>query len=88
MPKQELPRVDFEAEIVVAVFLGERRTGGHAIEVSKVEEHPETAQLKVYYREIAPPRNAIVTQALTQPFHIVKLGWKTDALVIFLPSDS
>jgi hypothetical protein len=87
IPKQELPKVDFAAETVVALFSGERRTGGLGIEVTKVEEDPQTAQLKVFYREIEPPRNAIVTQALTQPFHIIKLRRNTDRPVVFLRSN-
>jgi hypothetical protein len=84
LPKQELPAVDFESESVLALFSGEKRTGGYAIEVVKVEDDPATAQLKVFYRETAPPPNAIVTQGLTQPFHMIKLARKADLPVVFL----
>ena len=85
LPKQELPMVDFETESVLALFSGEKRTGGYAIEVARVEEDPKATQLKVFYREIAPPPNAIVTQGLTQPFHMIKLARKGDLPVVFLP---
>ena len=85
LPKQELPTVDFDKESILALFSGEKRTGGYAIEVAKVKEDPQATQLKVFYRETVPPRNGIVTQELTQPFCIIKLAWNADAPVVFVP---
>lgn len=66
-----LPHVDFATEMVVGVFLGEGRTGGYEVEITKIEQHK--LELRLYYREISPPPDAVVTQALTQPYHLVKL---------------
>jgi hypothetical protein len=65
------PTVDFNKEIVVAVFLGEKPTGGHDIAILSVERVDGT--LLISFTEKSPPAGAILTQALTQPFHIVRI---------------
>ena len=65
------PSVDFAREMVVAVFLGTRPTGGYGAEI--VATRREADALIVEYAERRPPADAIVTQALTAPFHIVRL---------------
>src|SRR5215467_7875722 len=63
------PPVDFSRDMVVGLFMGERPTGGYAIEVTRIEG---TAQgLSVHYRTSRPDPSAMQTQALTQPFHLV-----------------
>ena len=66
-----LPVLDFSKEIVVAVFLGEKPTGGHGIEITRVFRTDHS--LVVWYHEKSPPSRALTTQALTQPFHIVRI---------------
>jgi hypothetical protein len=68
-----LPPVDFRTEIVVAVFPGEKMTGGYAVEIVKIEQDRQKRVLTVRIRDTKPAADAIVAQALTQPFHIVKL---------------
>lgn len=65
------PPVEFSSEMIVGIFLGQRPTGGYAVEISRIVQ--EGQAVKVYYQETAPPPGTFVTQALTQPFHIVKL---------------
>jgi len=72
--------VDFTKEIVAAVFLGTRPTGGHSVEI--VSSRREGNALIVEFVEHRPPADAIVTQALTSPFHIVRLP-KPDGPVRF-----
>jgi protease stability complex PrcB-like protein len=69
----ELPRpaVDFEQELVVAVFLGNRPTAGFSVEIVGAREDEGT--LIVQYREKRPSAGAVVAQLLTSPFHIVAL---------------
>jgi hypothetical protein len=74
------PAVDFTKEMVAAVFLGTRPTGGYAVEIRAARR--EGAALVIEYVEHAPGRDAIVTQALTSPFHIVRLP-KYDGMVRF-----
>ena len=67
------PAVDFEREMVVAIFLGERPTGGYAVEVSMKPDPLEPAQrLVVYYKEVTPKRDAPRLTMVTRPFIMVK----------------
>ena len=63
------PSVDFSHDMVVALFMGERPTGGYAIEITRIERTDHG--LSVHYRTSRPDPSAIQTQALTQPFHLV-----------------
>jgi hypothetical protein len=63
------PAVDFDKEMVVAVFLGTRPTAGFSVEVVGVRE--DGATLIVSYRESRPQPGAVAAQVLTSPFHVV-----------------
>ncbi len=84
LPEQPIPRVDFRQEMVVAVFSGEKKSGGYGIEITKIEEKQEEGELIVLFLETQPPPKAMVTQALTQPYHIVKTR-RIDLPVKFTP---
>ena len=66
-----LPVVDFDKEIVAAVFLGEKPTGGYGVEISSAEVADRS--LTVFVGETSPKPGAMVTQAINQPFHIVRI---------------
>ena len=83
LPEQQIPLVDFKQEMVIAFFSGEKRTGGYGIEIMRVEENLEKGQLEVFFLETHPSPNSMVIQALTQPYHIVKLK-KVDIPVVFI----
>jgi len=64
----ELPR---GGRVRLTVRLGERRTGGHAIRVSRIDRNGPTLTLRC---EITAPRDgALVTQALTYPAQTVSV---------------
>ncbi|MBI3418388.1 MAG: protease complex subunit PrcB family protein [Verrucomicrobia bacterium] len=63
------PAIDFAKEMVVFVAMGQQRTGGYSVEIVKVE--PGETSLKIFVKRKSPPKGAMVTQALTSPFHIV-----------------
>lgn len=77
---QTPPAVDFSYEMVVAVTLGRRPTGGYAVSVVGTE----AGRQRVYVRvaEIKPKAGALVTQAETQPFHFAALP-RSEATVRF-----
>ncbi|MPZ18348.1 MAG: VWA domain-containing protein [Luteitalea sp.] len=75
-----LPKVDFEQEMLVAVFLGRRSTGGYSVRVDSVRR--EGDGIIVAYREVAPASDAIRTQQLTTPFAVARVV-KTDGAVRF-----
>ena len=64
-----IPDVDFGKETVVAVIMGQQRTGGFTIEIIGVESEAE--KLVISIKRSSPPKGAMVIQALTTPFHIV-----------------
>lgn len=65
-----VPAVDFSNDMVAAVFLGTRPTGGYGVEITALRR--EGNSLVVEYSERRPDPERIVTEALTSPFHIVK----------------
>ncbi len=65
-----VPPVDFSASTVIAVVMGQKSTGGYSIEITKIVEGG--TNLLAYVNETSPGRGALVTEALTQPYHIVK----------------
>jgi protease stability complex PrcB-like protein len=83
VPAKGLPRVDFDKEMVVTVFLGEKPTGGYKVEVTAIEEDRGKSQLRIVLRESKPPAGSIAIQALTQPYHIVRVK-KSDLTTTFV----
>jgi hypothetical protein len=70
---KKLPLVDFQTEMIIAVFSGEKLTGGYGIEITRIQEESTKHTLEAVVHESKPPPGAMVIQALTQPYHIVKL---------------
>ena len=66
------PAIDFNKELIIGIFLGQKPTGGYEVEVTSVER--SEGMLTVSFREKSPRPGAILTQAFTQPFHIVRIG--------------
>ena len=69
---QAAPAIDLSKEVVVAIFLGKRPSGGYAVEITSVER--SDGILTVIFRETTPKPGVITTQAFTHPFHIVRVG--------------
>lgn len=69
IPIPPVPKLDFERQMVLATFMGERQTGGYTIQITKVVAH--NGEVVAHVRETVPPKGAIVIQVLTQPYHIV-----------------
>jgi hypothetical protein len=63
------PVVDFTKSMVVGIFLGYRPTGGHSVEITRIERQGN--ELVVTYRERQPGKSDIVTQVITMPYHLV-----------------
>lgn len=66
-----LPEVFLERETIVAIFLGQRSTGGYSVGVVDVVE--ERGDLYIDVRLTEPGRGDITTQALTSPWTLVKV---------------
>lgn len=66
---REVPqRFDPGREFAVAVFLGERRTGGYSVEIIGARESAEG--FFIFYREKVPGRDQRVAQMLTLPWTV------------------
>lgn len=65
------PTVDFESEIVVAVVLGERPTGGYEVEIDEVLASEEDGEMRVEYTETVPGDACAVMQVQTSPYVLV-----------------
>jgi len=68
-----LPVIDFDKQIVVGLFLGDKPTGGYDVEVMRVIQG-NNDELVIYHREKSPTAGSLTTQSLTQPFHIVQVA--------------
>jgi hypothetical protein len=72
------PRVDFAKQSVVAVFGGERPTGGWSVRVRSIEQRGSSCTVR--YEVVGPPPGAVVTQAITHPFAVVKVDAKCESV--------
>ena len=77
----KLPAVDFSKEMVIAVTMGRKNSGGYAIEITGVETTRDA--LKVFVKRTSPAPGAITIAALTAPFHCVAAP-KSDLRVEFV----
>lgn len=75
------PTIDFTKDLVVAVFLGEKPTGGYDVAISRAQRGDDA--VVIYYRERTPAPGALVTQSLTHPFHIVRINTDVKSMVTF-----
>ena len=82
IPAPNAPEVDFSQETVVAVFSGEKPTGGYSIEIAKIEF--DEYEATIFFEEVSPEPGQPVSEALTQPFHIVRTNRIGDVPVTFI----
>ena len=68
--KLKTSEIDFSRSTVIEVFMGEFNTGGYEIEIIKIIEKENEIIIKVI--KTFPEPGQPVTQALSQPYHIVK----------------
>lgn len=60
----------------IAVFAGQRNTGGYSVSVEEVVRHG--GRVEVAIKETGPPEGARATQALTYPFSVVAVRELSD----------
>lgn len=89
-PPPPVPQVDFTSYNVVAVFAGEKSTGGYSVEMLTVETRNfQTKDLPslvivVEYRQ--PQPEDFVTEAMTYPYHMIKIPQMDVKNVVFEPA--
>ncbi|MBT4541311.1 protease complex subunit PrcB family protein [Candidatus Woesearchaeota archaeon] len=76
----DLPDINFEEEMVIAVFQGSQPSSGYSIEITKIIEKDNSIEIIV--KEKSAPKNQLVLTMVTEPYHIVKVK-KSDKEVVF-----
>lgn len=69
IPTPEAPEVDFESDMVVAVFLGQRSSAGYGVAVESCVA--ADGKLDVVARETQPDPELMQATMMTAPFHWV-----------------
>ncbi len=77
-----MPKVDFEQELVLAVFAGQKQGTGHRIKIEAVAKPEKGKDGIVLYRETAPKGENRAAQ-VTYPNHVVVIK-KVDAEFKFI----
>lgn len=68
----EVPKIDFKKQRVVALFLGQRNSGGYEIKIKNVEEKDN--KIYVTVEEVGPKPGDMATMAITNPFVVAKIN--------------
>jgi hypothetical protein len=68
-PGRSAPAVDFATNMVVAVFLGSRPSGGYQVQIRGVRTEGNT--LVVQWSESRPGPGQVAAQVMTSPAHLV-----------------
>ena len=68
-PKPKLPKVDFEKQVVLAVFMGEKNTGGYRIQIKGMTDTGK--KIEVAVKTTSPPQDGFSIQVLTQPYEFL-----------------
>ncbi|MFT7678362.1 MAG: hypothetical protein ACI8QC_002352 [Planctomycetota bacterium] len=75
LPAPEPPKIDFESQMLIAVFLGERPTSGFGIQLQRVRalagEQGQAPTLEAMARESRPDADTLQAQVITTPFQML-----------------
>lgn len=84
LPPPPAPFVDFDREMVVAVFRGQCPTAGFGVEIVAATAMPATdeapATVRVEAEATDPEPGAVTAQVITAPFHCVSVPRADGAL--------
>ena len=76
--KNKISVNDVQNSNFIILNMGEKFTGGYSIGVESVVETEKNIVIKV--KETVPKEGAMVTQAITYPFCVVKINSKKDII--------
>ncbi|NQY06512.1 MAG: protease complex subunit PrcB family protein, partial [Flavobacteriaceae bacterium] len=79
-PALNMPQVDFEKETIIALFMGQKNTGGFPIRIDTIDEKDDKLVVNVLEKT---PEGKFATMVITQPFCIAKIN-KTDKEITFV----
>lgn len=72
VPQPLVPEIDFNMDVVAAIFSGEKRTSGYRIVIKSIVSTQD--DVVVTYQETQPPENSFTLQVITQPFAMIKIS--------------
>ncbi|MDQ1329264.1 MAG: Protease complex subunit PrcB family protein [Candidatus Poribacteria bacterium] len=75
-----VPKVDFNTDMVIAIFRGEFRTSGYLTEITQINESNDKIEVTVTETDEV---KGMVLDVLTYPYHIIKVK-KSDLPVNFI----
>lgn len=75
-----MPEIDFNSQMIVAVAMGEKQTGGYRTQITKITDKKDS--VKIYVAETSPGEKCFTAEAVSRPYHIVKME-KSDKKVEF-----
>lgn len=82
VPQPDPPEVRFDSQTAVAIFMGQRPSGGYSIEVDAACRIDTSGTVHLCYTASEPPEDAIVTMALTSPYAFVLIGEPAADIVV------
>ena len=72
-PKYKTPKVNFDKEIVVGLFMGTKSSGGYAIKIDHIQS--DGNYTAVFINETKP--TGMATSVITQPFYLARINKPT-----------
>ncbi len=64
-----MSKIDFNQQMIIAVFQGQKPSGGYGIVINKLQR--DNKQIEVFIEEKSPGADCFTTQALTYPYHVI-----------------
>lgn len=77
--KDKINSSDVQTSNFIVLNMGEKPTGGYQIGLESVVETDKNIIITI--KEIAPESNAMVTQAITYPYSIVRINSKKEIII-------
>lgn len=68
-PIPDAPEIDFNKNMVLAVFMGEQKSGGYEIRITKIIKTEDNILVEVLEKKPSP--DSFSAMALTSPYHAV-----------------
>jgi hypothetical protein len=75
LPVPPAPQIDFQTQLLLAAFTGQKSTGGYGITVTGINTNTisGSADVVVYANQQVPAAGVVTTQALTSPAQVVSV---------------
>ena len=81
---RQLQEVDFNAYMVVGIFLGMRHSGGYQVVINRIVRDPNDNTISVQATETLPLAGTFTIQVITYPYHLVRIPASSDAVKFLL----